>query len=270
MAIISFVNLKGGVGKTSLSMHLGGALAQLGRRVLLVDNDPQASLTAGFLGPSAARRLDPSGTIAAVLGGQDPFPEAVIQPSGFPGIDLLPGSRFAASFNIPDPHLAAYEEQVRLRDFLAPIEGYDPVIVDCPPNLHLCSWAAMAAADRILVPVMPEDFGAQGTFDVLESAALAKSIVNPDLAILGFVVSMYRAKQTVHRLYVDRLRAAHGDEVFEAMIPASVDFVEAVTALKPAAFHKPRGAAAKAARAVAEELLTRLAAPADAASGEAA
>ena len=270
MAVISLVNLKGGVGKTSLSMHLGGALAQLGRRVLLVDNDPQASLTAGFLGPTAARQLDPAGTIAAVLGGQDPFPETVIRPTDFPDIDLLPGSRFAASYNVPDPHLTPYEHQVRLRDFLTQVRGYDPVIIDCPPNLHLCSWAAMAAADHFLVPVMPEDFGAQGTFDVLESAELVRSVANPDLTLLGFVVSMYRAKQTVHRLYVERLRAGHGGAVFEAMVPASVDFVEAVTALRPVAFHKPRGAAAKADRAVVEELLVRLAAPAAAEAGEAA
>src|SRR5512147_3061401 len=78
MTVIAAVNLKGGVGKTSCCLHLGGALAQLGRRVLLADNDPQSSLTAGFLGVHAARALDPAGTIAAVHAGDDPFPEALI------------------------------------------------------------------------------------------------------------------------------------------------------------------------------------------------
>jgi chromosome partitioning protein len=260
MPVIAAVNLKGGVGKTSTCLHLAGALSQLGRRVLLVDNDPQSSLTAGFLGPQPARQLDPSATVAAVHAGDEPFPEAVIRPSGFDRIDLLPGSRFAASFNIPDPHRSPYEDQVRLRDFLAQVRhDYDLVMIDCPPNLHAASWAAMAASDYLLVPVMPEDFGAQGTQDVAESAAMVRAVVNPGLDMLGYLVSMYQARRTVHQMYVERLRAGQGAAVFAAMIPAAVDYVEAITALKPVAFHKPKGAAAKAVKAVADEMLARVA-----------
>ena len=97
MPVVSAINLKGGVGKTSSCLHLAGALALLGRRVLAVDNDPQASLTAGFLGPEAARQLDHAGTVAAVYDGSDPLPGTVIRPTGFEGIDLLAGSRLAAS-----------------------------------------------------------------------------------------------------------------------------------------------------------------------------
>jgi chromosome partitioning protein len=267
MAVIAAVNLKGGVGKTSTCLHLAGALAQLGRRILLVDNDPQSSLTAGFLGPQPARQLDPSATVSAIHVGDEPFPEAVIRSSGFDRIDLLPGSRFAASFNVPDPHRAPYEDQVRLRDFLAQVrEGYDLVIIDCPPNLHMASWAAMAASDYLLVPVMPEDFGAQGTQDVAESAAMVRAVVNPGLRMLGYLVSMYQARRTVHQMYVERLRAGQGEAVFEAMIPAAVDYVEAITALKPVTCHKPKSAAAKAVKAVADEVLVRIAA--HAAAGE--
>ena len=261
MAVIAAVNLKGGVGKTSTCLHLAGALSLLGRRVLLVDNDPQSSLTAGFLGPQPTRQLDPSATVAAIHAGDEPFPEAVIKPSGFDRIDLLPGSRFAASFNVPDPHRAPYEDQVRLRDFLAQVRGgYDLVMIDCPPNLHMASWSAMAASDYLLVPVMPEDFGAQGTQDVAESAAMVRAVVNPSLGMLGYLVSMYQARRTVHQMYVERLRAGHGAVVFEAMIPAAVDYVEAITALRPVAFHKPKSAAAKAVKAVADEMLVRVAA----------
>jgi chromosome partitioning protein len=259
--VIGAVNLKGGVGKTSSVLHLGGTLALAGRRVLTVDNDPQSSLTAGFLGAQAARALDPASTIAAVYAGDDPYPEQVIRSTGFPGLDLLPGSRHAAEANVPAPHKAPFEEQARLRDFLRGLDGYDLVLIDNPPNLHLCSWSAMAASDHLLVPVQPEDFGAQGTQDVLESAEGVRAVINPGLAPAWFLVSMYQARRTVHQVFVEHLRGAHGADVLDAMIPESVDFIEAVTARKPVALHKPRGAAAKAVKAVAEELLARLAAP---------
>ena len=259
MSVIAAVNLKGGVGKTSTVLHLCGALAQGGRRILAVDADPQSSLTAGFFGIDEARALDPSLTIAAVLGGDDPFPEAVIRRTSFDRISLLAGSRHAVGFNVPHPHLAAYEEQVRLRDFLAQVrDDFDLILIDCPPNLHACSWAAMAAADGLLVPVQPENFGSQGTVDVLESAAAVRATINPDLGPAWFVVSMLQARRAIHQAFVDGLRAGHGEAVFAASIPEAVDFVEAVVALKPLCYHKPKGAASKAVKAVADELLSRL------------
>src|SRR3954452_3068900 len=91
--VITMLNQKGGVGKTSTCHHVAGTLAQMERRVLLVDNDPQASLTQGFWGPQATRQLDPSQTIAALYAGYSPFPDQVIHPTGIAGVDLLPGSR---------------------------------------------------------------------------------------------------------------------------------------------------------------------------------
>jgi chromosome partitioning protein len=263
MAVVTTANLKGGVGKTSCCLHIAGALALLGRRVLLVDNDPQSSLTSGFFGPQAPYALDPRASIAAVYGGDDPRPVTLVRPSGFDGIDLVPGSPHAGSYNVPDPHKTPHADQVRLRDFIDQVRGdYDVILIDNPPNLYLATWAAMAASDAVLVPVMPENFGAQGTGEVIASASMVQAVVNPGLRLAGYVVSMYQARRAVHRLYVDELRQAHGNQVFAAMIPESVDYVEAVTALKPVGMLKPRGTAAKAIRAVAEELVQRLAAPA--------
>src|SRR5215210_4282341 len=119
-ACIALLNQKGGVGKTSTCHHLAGALASMGRRVLLVDLDPQASLTQGLWGPQAARALNPSATVAAILAGDEPFPDQLVRPSGIERIDLVPGSRRANSFNLPDPHLAEVAVKLRLRDFLDP------------------------------------------------------------------------------------------------------------------------------------------------------
>jgi chromosome partitioning protein len=259
MAIVSAANLKGGVGKTSTVVHAAGTLAQLGKRVLIVDNDPQASATAGFLGAQAARQLDPAATVAAIHSGDDPFPERVIRPAGFDRIDLLPGSRFAADFNTPAAHKAPYEEQVRLREFLAGVsDRYDLVLIDNPPNLHLATWSSLAASDYYLVPVQPEDFGSQGTVDVVESADRVRARINPGLTLLGFVVTMYSARRAVHRLYEEQLRSTYAELVFAAAVPESIDYIEAIAARRPVALHKPRGAAAKAIRAVVEELLGRM------------
>jgi chromosome partitioning protein len=119
------------------------------------------------------------------------------------------------------------------------------------------------------VPVQPEDFGSQGITDVAESVAAVRALLNPALSLAGFLITMMQARRTVHQVYADTLRQTHGAGVFTAAVPQNADFVEAVMARKPVGYYKPRGAAAKAIRAVAEELMSRLAAPA-AGAGEAA
>ena len=163
MPVITTLNQKGGVGKTSTCHHLAGTLALMGRRVLLVDNDPQASLSQGFWGPQATLALDPAATIATVYAGNRVLPEQVIQPTGIPGIDILPGSQQATDYNVPRPHEAPWEMQDCLREILSEVrDRYDLVLIDCPPNLHLCSWAALVASDHLIVPLQPEDYGRRG------------------------------------------------------------------------------------------------------------
>src|SRR3954470_8269362 len=131
MPIITALNQKGGVGKTSTCYHLAGTLALAGRRVLLVDNDPQSSLTQGFFGPVATLQIDPAETIDAILRGMEPFPGMVIKPTGIPGVDLIPGSKRATLLNVPAPHEADPVHQFSLREFLGEVKGgYDMVIID--------------------------------------------------------------------------------------------------------------------------------------------
>jgi chromosome partitioning protein len=259
LAVVTLLNQKGGVGKTSTCYHLSSVLAAAGRRVLLVDCDPQSSLTQGFLGPAATRQLDPDATIAAVLAGLEPFPDQVIRPSGIAGVDLVPGSRHAARSNVPMPHEAAWPSQVALREFLADArDRYDLVLIDVPPNLHLCSWAALVASDALAVPLQPEDFGAQGIADVRESIERVQAGPNPALRLLGYIVTMLAARRAVHKVYEARLRELYGPAVFAATVPESVDFVEAIARRLPIAAYKPKGAAAKAMKALADELRARL------------
>ena len=196
MAVICLLNQKGGVGKTSTCHHLSGSLARDRAKVLLIDNDPQSSLTQGFWGPLATRQLNPAETIAAVLGGDEPYPAAVIKPTEIPGIDILPGSKRATSFNVPDPHLVESAMQFTLRNFLEEVrEAYDYILIDCPPNLHLCSWVALVSSDHLIVPLKPEDYGAQGIIDVQESVDLVLSGPNPDLKPLGYLITMMNVRK---------------------------------------------------------------------------
>ena len=259
MPVVALLNQKGGVGKSSCTHHLAGTLAQMGRRVLLVDADPQSSLTQGWWGPVATRRLDPAVTIAAVLRGDRPHPAQVIHPAGLDGVDLVPGSRAAASFNTPDPRLADPEQQDVLRSFLEEAAGgYDLALIDCPPNLHLCSWAALAASDHLVVPLQPEDYGAQGIADVLESLEQVRTAGYP-VALLGYVITMCSPRRTLHQLYEEQLRELYGAAVFAARVPESPEFPEAISRRQTIVQYKPRGAAAKAIRALAEEMLGRIA-----------
>ena len=153
---------------------------RVGRRVLLLDNDPQASLSQGFWGPIATADLDPAATIAALYAGPAPFPEQVIRPAGVPGIDLVPGSKHATRYNVPEPHATPFEAQHGLRSFLEEVRDcYDLVLIDNAPNLHLCSWAALVASNYLIVPLQAEDYGARVCGPVQESVDLVRTGPNP-------------------------------------------------------------------------------------------
>jgi chromosome partitioning protein len=255
---IVLLNQKGGVGKTSTCHHLAGTLAKEGKRILLVDNDPQASLTQGLFGPQVTRAFDPGQTIAAVYA-SNAVPEQIIHRTEIPGIDLVPGSRYAMKYNNAEPWSAGRDLQIGLRDTVEAVrDRYDSVLIDCPPNLHLCSWAALVASDFLIVPLQPEDYGAQGIIDVQESVALVTELANPGLSLLGYLITMFNARKSIHKMYEETLRAQYGDDVFATRIPHAAEFPEAIAFRKPVAQYKPKGAAAKAIQALADEIQSRL------------
>jgi chromosome partitioning protein len=261
MPIISATALKGGVGKTTMIHHAAGALALAGKRVLCVDNDPQASLSSGIFGPAAVEQMDPASTVAALYAGLDPLPEQVIRASSIENIDVIVGSMAAARFNLPDPFSAPAEVQTCLRSFLAEVrDQYDVILVDNPPNLQIASWAALVASDYLVVPVVPEDYGSMSLSPVLESVRLVTSGPNPSVALLGLLLTMVQPRLGVHVAYERILREVHGAGVFEARVPLAADIKEAISQRRPVTHYKPRGASAKVFKALAEEMLTRIAA----------
>jgi chromosome partitioning protein len=237
---------------------LAGSLALAGRRVLAVDADPQSSLSTGMLGTDA-EQLSPDDTVAAVFAGRDPLPSDVTRPSGIPGVDLVPGSRAADSFNLPDPHLASAESQGRLRSFLDEVRGeYDFVLLDTPPNLYAATYASLVAADYCVVPATPENYGVSSISPVLEVIRQVIEGPNPSLVNLGIVLTKIE-RTGVHAAFEKMLRDVHGALIFEAKVPKSADIPEAILVNKPVTHHKPRSASSKAFKAFALEVESRIA-----------
>jgi chromosome partitioning protein len=261
MPIISATALKGGVGKTTLVHMLAGAFSLAGKKVLVLDNDPQASLSSGIFGAGAVEQMDPAVTMAAIYAGLDPLPERVIRPTNIPGVDIIPGSMAAAEFNTPHPFNAPAETQALLRDFLREARGdYEVILVDNPPNLSAATWGALIASDYCILPVIPEDYGTASLSPVLESIRLVASGPNPSIVNLGMVLTMVQPRLSVHIVFEEALREHHGDGVFEARIPMASDIKEAIFHHKPVTHHKPRGTSAKAIKALADEIIRKVAA----------
>ncbi len=257
MKTIAFVNKKGGVGKSSCVMHLGIELARRGLRTLLVDVDSQASLSQGLLGRDALA-MDPSATLAGLYDSAGSSMVPLVLEVGRPGLGLIAGHDRMTHYNIPDPWEAG-EDQFILRDGLAELAGdFDLCLLDCPPHVQFCAWSALAAADGVVVPAQLEDFGIQGVTAILDAIDHARIAVNPGLRLLGILPTMVVKTLAIHSTYGEDARAAFGEDVFEAVVPASTDYKVAVTLRKGVTEHKPRSAAAKSLGTVADEVLARL------------
>lgn len=256
---VCFINQKGGCGKSSSTYHLGGALAVKGLNVLLVDCDPQGSLSQAFFGSAAVENLPARETLAAVFDPDSMLdnPARLAVPTGFDRLSILRANQTLAPYNRPEPEREGLN-QFLLRDSLADISGYDLVLIDCPPNLYLASWNAMLAASHVVVPVPPEDFGAQG-LRVVHQAIEQASKLNPRLHLMGHLVTRYDGRLAVHRAYLQKLRSLYRETVFDTAVPEASAFKVALTCRTPVSHHVPGSKAAQVMATVADELLTRIA-----------
>jgi chromosome partitioning protein len=258
MISVAFVNKKGGVGKSSCVMHLGGELAKRQYRVLLVDIDPQASLSQGILGPRDALGLDPLQTIAGLYEpGSALTMRDIVLDVGRPRLALVPGHDNMTDVNWPRPWLRGLEQFI-LRDALASVaDDFDIALFDLPPHIQACAWSGLVAADAVVIPAQPEDYGVQGIAMILDSVDRAVELSNPRLKMLGILPTMV-SRLSIHTNYLDDLRDAYGADIFEAVIPSATDFKVAVTLRRSVVEYKPLGVAAKATEAVVNEMLARL------------
>ncbi len=218
--IIAVVNQKGGVGKTTTAVNLSAALAEIGRRVLLVDLDPQGNAT--MASGVDKREATPSG--CEVLLGEAPASAAIRATNG--KYDLLPSNTdlIAAELQLMD----LPDRERRLKTALAPVaREYQYVIVDCPPSLSLLTLNALTAADSVLVPMQCEYFALEGIAALTDTMDVVKQRLNPRLEIEGIVRTMYDVRNGLTNAVSAELQRHFGDKVYRTVIPRNVRLAEA-------------------------------------------
>lgn len=258
MTVISFINQKGGCGKSSTCFHLAGALAQNDCRVLLIDADPQGSLSQGLFGSAVVENLALEETLAAAFAAEGPMlaPGQLVRATGIRGIDLIPSNQHLAPFNRTQPETTGLQ-QFALQSLLEDWQEWDFVLIDCPPNLYLCSWAALLAADYVVIPVPPEDFGTQGLRVVHQALEQARAL-NPQVSLLGHLVTRSDSRLLIHQAFEQKLRQLYGADVLDTVIPEVAAFKVALAARTPVNLHRPRSTAAHLTTRLAHEIVVRM------------
>lgn len=258
MQVVAFVNGKGGTGKTSCVFHLSATLAAMGHRILLVDNDPLACLTQGFWGRSMTARISASATIAAVYEPEgNAYDEELLAPTGIAGVTLVPGSLALVSWNSPK-EATRLASQWGMRRFLEAVASdFDYCLIDCPPSLNFCSWAALLAAQHVVVPLQPDTFGSQRLGQIRDFYEAAR-LENPWLRRTGYLLTRVEARTIIHRTYEAAIRDQFGSLTFTSVLPRMAHFLEAVATMTPVLHYRPRSAASKAVERIADELLNRV------------
>ncbi len=250
--IISMCNQKGGVGKTTTTINLGAALAEYGRKVLLVDFDPQGSLSVG-LGLSP-HQIDL--TVYNLLMQRDVTLEDVIVPSGVPGMDLLPSNIDLSAAEVQLVHEVGREQT--LQRVLAPaIEHYDVILIDCQPSLGLLTVNALTASDGVLIPLECEYFALRGVALLKTTIDKVRERLNPKLEIDGVLGTMFDGRTLHSREVMQRLVEAWGDDVFHTVIRRTVKFSDSTVAGVPITSYASDSTGAEAYRTLAKEVLTR-------------
>jgi chromosome partitioning protein len=250
--VIAVANQKGGVGKTTSTINLGAALAGYGRRVLLVDFDPQGALSVGL----GVQSHQLEATVYNLLMERGVEPEDVILETSVPGMDLLPSN---IDLSAAEVQLVTEvgREQALGRAIKRVLDRYDVVLIDCQPSLGLLTINALACADHVLIPLACEFFSLRGVALLMDTIDKVKDRLNPDLDVLGVLATMFDSR-TVHTREVhQRVVEAFGDLVFDAVINRTIRFPETTVAGEPITTWAPSSSGAAAYRMLAREVIAR-------------
>lgn len=247
--IITFVNQKGGVGKTTSTINIAHYLATFGKRVLLVDLDPQGNATSGLgLEP---RKLERSLYHALMLG--EPL-ERVILESRVPGQHVLPSSQDLAGAEVELINLS--EREYRLHMLLDPLrQYYDYILIDSPPSLGLLTINGLTASDAVVIPVQTEYYALEGLSQLLGTIELVRANLKPELRILGALLTLYDRRNRLSRQVVNEVSKHFPGPVFQSVIPRSVRLAEAPSYGKSILDFDAFSKGARAYKAAAKEII---------------
>lgn len=250
--VLAVANQKGGVGKTTTAINVAAGLAAAERRVLLVDGDPQANATSGF----GCQRDSSTTTTYDVLLDPSLYKEAIVASSQFEKLDVICSAPELAAaelelVDLPDRErrMKVVIDQVR--------QGYDYVVIDCPPSLGLLTLNMLVAADAVLIPLQCEYYALEGLSQLMRTIGMVQREMNTKLTVDGVVLTMFDARLNLSRQVADDARAHFGSLVYEHVIPRNIRLAEAPSFGKPIISYDVSSVGAQAYLGLVQELLGR-------------
>ena len=249
--IIAFSNQKGGVGKTTTAINLAAYVAMMGKKVLLIDIDPQGNATSGY--GIEKNTLDL--TCYDVIMGDSPVQDVVIK-TVIDNLWILPSNSDLAGADVDLVSVSARESA--LKRAISPVKDlYDYIFIDCPPSLGLLTLNAMVASDSVIIPIQSEFFALEGVTQLLNTFRIVKQRLNPQLYINGVILTMYDTRTTLSKQVTTEIYRYFSDKIYTIPVPRNVKLVESPSFGVPVALHAPNSSGAAAYKALAKQFLER-------------
>lgn len=247
--VIAVLNQKGGVGKTTTTINLGSYLAKAGKRVLVVDLDPQGNATSGL----GIDKTVLNATMYDALFDHAGASKMVLT-TEYDNVQILPANQNLAGAEVQ--LVSALQRELQLRQVLEQFD-HDYILVDCPPSLGLLTINALSAADQVLIPVQAEYYALEGLSQLLNVIERVQNAINPNLGILGVVITMYDERNSLSKNVKDELAKHFGDALFTTLIPRNVRLAEAPSYGRPIGEHDKWSKGARAYKSLAKEVMKR-------------
>ncbi len=247
--IIAIANQKGGVGKTTTSINLSACLAELGKKVLAVDMDPQGNMTSGL----GIDKNNVEYTVYDLIIGEAGI-ENVVCKEALENLDVLPANVDLSAAEIE--LIGVENKEYIIRDEVNKIkENYDYIIIDCPPSLSMLTINAMTTADTVLVPIQCEYYALEGLSQLIHTIDLVKERLNPKLEMEGVVFTMYDARTNLSLQVVENVKENLNKSIYKTIIPRNIRLAEAPSHGMPINLYDPKSAGAENYRLLAEEVI---------------